>query len=401
MTTCSLKNTSASNCPHSQPSPLHRPPSAIHHLLSIFFLAVAIASFPALCADEEGADTAPPKPKPSGFVKGPKGTFVYDAEDKEKPETIPLKSIDYENVRKICQPMLSEKGTLSYLSDRNAVLVFDKVKVIKKIRETIEAIDREPVNIRILVEYEGAVNESKQGIAFDWKPDNDMHQVDDPRLKITKAERGKVKIVGPDGLSLGAENRKTRQSSNNSMFISTMSGHPASIWAEKNIVDPVWLDNYFRQPGVVLIQNGSPYLIAESTPPLIMRNVGSSLMALPRLLDSGLINVELYPEVSYLDGNGRRRSIKVESLTTTVTVANGARVQVGGFGEGKSDAARSIFGPELFRTSSRDKTGYLGIYLTATADVKPSPSSSDSKPTDPAKKDTPRPLRPETPWQMR
>lgn len=368
-------------------------------VLAIAIIAVATQRSQAEEESGDKTDDAPAK-KPSGYVKGAKGKFVYDADDKEKAETIPLKTIDFEAVRNICQPMISGTGSLSYLPDRNAVLVYDKIKVIKKIRDVIASIDKEPVNIQILVEFEGAVNESRKELSVDWKKEDDNPREGAKDARGIKIERGKIKMLGVGGVSAGAGQRSAHKSNNESMLIATMSGHPASIWAGSNIVDPVWLDQYFREPGVVLVRNGRPYVIAQSAPPLVMRSVGSSLMAVPRLMDNGMIEVELYPEVSFLDGSGRRQSVKVESLSTRVTAANGKRMQIGALGGAKNDAARSIFGPELYRASSSDNTSTLGIYLTATADIKATPPASELKPGDPAKKD-PQPLKPETPWKMR
>lgn len=106
-----------------------------------------------------------------------------------------------------------------------------------------------------------------------------------------------------------------------------------------------------------------------------MVNVGVSLYVLPRYLGNNLIEVEVYPEITQLVGKGKRKNLKVTSLSSKIIVKNGARVYIGGVVSQKRQAYRNLFGPDFFKRKGISET--MDMYITATV-LKPGASGRRS-----------------------
>jgi hypothetical protein len=129
---------------------------------------------------------------------------------------------------------------------------------------------------------------------------------------------------------------KTRQ------FLTTLDGHEASIFVGERVAEVVAIRRF-------LIEN--QYLDYA----VQFQNVGTQLRVLPRIR-GGFIEVEVTPEISYQTAAGaERRVIRMQKLSSTVSVRNGETIQVG------SASAHSDFN-RLFYQSERGER--LAIFLT-------------------------------------
>ncbi|HNQ99569.1 MAG TPA: hypothetical protein PKN52_06185, partial [Trueperaceae bacterium] len=184
--------------------------------------------------------------------------------------------------------------------------------------------------------------------------------------------------VRPDEIRIGGGIRRGRTTQNTSQFIMTMSGHAATLWVGRTIPDPSWLNHVrFRPTVVVMPRGGGAVVIPGNDPEWVWSDVGARLMVLPYYLDNGLIDVEIYPEVTYLDGQGRRQAIRTESVSTRLTVRDGQRVSIGGVVDENREFYVNLFGPDLL---SRDNsTSILDMYLTCHVMIPRDPASGGGR----------------------
>lgn len=316
-------------------------------------------------------------------------TFVYSSETvqntEKKPSVkytpppemhyklLPLSTVDFETVNQFCRPMLSQGGLITYEQKKNSILVYDTNEVIAKIDKFLRDIDRDIVNIRIDMDFvnTGADEKDRLRIETDYGRGKKGNQV--------VIKDGKVQQ--PREIRIDADKNRTTTTNNVSQIIVTKSGFPASLWVGKTIVDPNWLNNIKRFLNPVIITNGDGTVMRMDGFPDDFKwaNVGASMKVLPLYRDDGLIDVEIYPEVSFIDGKGRNQAVKVEQLITRLTIAEGQRIYVGGVISGKQETYTSLFGPDFFKR--KDNSSTLDMYLTATA-IKPDGSSAKAKKSD-------------------
>jgi hypothetical protein len=76
-----------------------------------------------------------------------------------------------------------------------------------------------------------------------------------------------------------------------------------------------------------------------------------------------LITVELFPVVSFLDGDSKRQNFRVQEVKTTLTVQSGARVYIGGNDQQTRNFLTQLLGPDVIRKTENADT--LNMYLTA------------------------------------
>ena len=288
------------------------------------------------------------------------------------PAVIPLQSIDYDTIEAMCRPLLSDKGSMAYEANRHSVLVVDNKEVIEKIREIIGGLDMPAANIRIDVDFNntGSSDEENLGVRVGYGKG----------VKPNQVIINDGKVVRPKSIDINAADRHGTTIRNNSQSITTMSGHPASLFVGKTIADPSWLYNYKFLPPTVIVGGGGTIIIPSAIPGFVMRDVGSKLMVLPQLRDDGLIDVEIYPEVSYVDGKGKKQAVRVESVSTKLTVQEGQRINIGGAVSSNLNFYKNLFGPRLL--SRDDNTNVLDMYLKASV-LKSSKARDAGAPEDP------------------
>jgi type II secretory pathway component GspD/PulD (secretin) len=275
-------------------------------------------------------------------------------EKKRAYKLIPLGASDYGTVEKVIKAMMTGKGVLAYEKNRNSVLVYDTEEVIKKVSSFLRGIDRETVNIKINIDYEGA------GISR-----NDSINIRGGKKKNSRAGYNDGKILKHKKAGATFTRRSGRTSGRTSQFIVTKSGSPATLWVGKTVVDPSWLNNVIIRPNIIITGSGGTKILPGIDPDIKWADVGASLKVLPRYYDDGTIDVEVYPTVSFIDGRGHRRSVKVQQLITRVRVNSGRRIYIGGLISGKSEMYSKLFGPDFF--NRHEGVDVLDMYLTATA----------------------------------
>ena len=330
-------------------------------------------------ASADGTTTEQGKPKTVIITK----ETIAEMKKKEvSPAVIPLQSIDYDTVEAMCRPLLSDKGVMAYEANRHSVLVVDNKEVIAKVKEIIGALDVPAANIRIDVDFENTGSSGRENL--------DVRVGYGKGVKPNQVIINDGKIVKPKSIDISATDRHGTTIRNNSQSITTMSGYPATLFVGKTIADPSWLYNYKFLPPTVIVGGGSTIIIPSAIPGFVMRDVGSKLMVLPRLRDDGLIDVEIYPEVSYLDGKGKKQAVRVESVSTRLTVQDGQRINIGGAVSSNLNFYKNLFGPNLL--SRDDNSNILDMYLKASV-LKP------SKPRDAGVTEDPHSL--ENPYKWR
>lgn len=293
---------------------------------------------------QETAGETPPTPK-LVVIRG-------DVEEKKIYKIIPLVTLDFKTIEVVCSPWLSKDGKLVNEVKRNSVLVYDTEYIVNKVETFIRDNDREAVNIRIDIDKTAAGQSARTNFGVSQQP-------------VVMYQNGKkITVNQPPGQKLDLSSRKSYESGNSSQFIVTKSGCAASLWSGTTMVDPTWFRNQKMNPAVVVVDGGTVTKIDGVPDDPVWTDVGTSLMVLPRQLENGLIEVEVYPEISYLAGKGKRQSVKVESLSTKVVVQDGAKVNIGGVISAKNKEYVNIFGPDFFK--SKDVSQVMSMYLTAT-----------------------------------
>ena len=135
------------------------------------------------------------------------------------------------------------------------------------------------------------------------------------------------------------------------------------MWVGKTIVDPSWKRAAKLQKEVIETPNG--YAVTTSLPEIKMTKVGMALQILPRYLPNGMIEVEVYPEISELTGRKRHKNVKITSLSAKVILKDGARLNIGGIINNKRKAYTKVFGPDFFKR--KDIREVMNMFITAKA----------------------------------
>lgn len=343
---------------------------AVLTLSIMFSTQVLFSDGAAPAADDSTAAQEQKKPQTVVITKD---TITEMKKKEVSPAVIPLQSIDYDTIESMCRPLLSEKGVMAYEANRNSVLVVDNKEVIEKIREIIKGLDAPSENIRIDVDFQNTGSTDEEAL--------DVNVGYGKGVKPNQVIINDGKVVKPKSIAVNATDRHGSQINNNSQTIVTMSGRPASLFVGKTIADPSWLYNYKFLPPTVIVGGGSTVIIPSATPGFVMRDVGSKLMVLPRLRDDGLIDVEIYPEVSYIDGKGKNQAVRVENIVTRLTVQDGQRINIGGALNSNLNFYKNLFGPRLL--SRDDKTNVLDMYLKASVMKSRKAPDADGKVDDP------------------
>ena len=312
--------------------------------------------------------------------KSPKKSVVihYIPDNEDTTRLVHLATTPYSVIEQFCQPMLSSTGNMAYLKERQSVIIYDKKSNVEKIAAFIKKIDVPAVNIRIDVDFlgSGRTQNDKLNVAFGNKETPGVNN------KIIFKDGKMVEI---NRVNIDAARRSGTTTRNTSQFIVTQSGHPATLWVGKTVVDPSWLRNRSLAPILIFPRRPHPVIVVPNVDnDIVWRDIGSSLYVLPTYLGNGKIKLELYPVVSYLEDdpadvkNNRkkiRQNVMVQDLKTSLILNDGQRISIGGLIGAKKDVYSSLFGPELFSRDSNNSI--LDMYVRATV-MKPGSSGRRS-----------------------
>lgn len=287
--------------------------------------------------------------------------LAVTAEDKPPPEKpiaklIQLRELKYEEILAIAKSMLSEEGTVGYIRSRNALMVYDQPRFVEKVRRLVADMDRDPVNIRIEIDFrnEKLLEERGTEVTLNY---GGKRPAKSPRIVIKDG-----KVQSPRSVDVRLTDRRTTTRSNTSQSITTRSGGAARLRVATQVADPTWLKEYTLIP-LEGPRRGEPLLFVETTEEREYRDVGSALYVEPTYMDNGLIEVEVFPVVTFVEGKGRKRRFRVQEVRTRVIVRPGQRVHIGGNDKAMRHYVDQLFGPDVRRREKDDDV--LDIYLTA------------------------------------
>jgi type II secretory pathway component GspD/PulD (secretin) len=302
----------------------------------------------------------------------------YDPSDRDVTKIVPLETVRYDTVNKVCKRMLSPSGTMAYLKERQSVIIFDKKSNVEKIAAFIKELDVPAVNIRIDVDFVGtSANRTKK---LYGKVGYKKYPSSNNQIIIRDG-----KIVKPDKVIVSAGKGSLNKTRNTSQFIVTRSGHPARLWVGKTIVDPSWLRYHKIVPTIIVpTRGGGGVIIPGSDNEVVWRDIGSALYVLPTYLGNGRIKLELYPVVSYLEDDPEdvkkkrkkiRKNVMVQDIKTSLNLRDGQKVSMGGVISSNKNFYKSLFGPKFLDKDNTDSI--LDMYVTATV-IKPGSSGRKS-----------------------
>ncbi|MDT8391514.1 MAG: hypothetical protein RRC34_13510 [Lentisphaeria bacterium] len=264
----------------------------------------------------------------------------------------PLFHADYADVEVVAREFLSPKGTMRYVKGKNSVVVIDYPENLENIQTVIDALegDGPPPNIRINVAFDEVGESGQSG----WGVD-----LGGPVI----IEDGKVKHNRVD---IHAGKNKTTSSRFTSQQILTVDGKEAQIWVGETVQEPRWVFEYGRRR-------------AWWSSDYVEYNFGASLQVRPKLLNNGLIQIDVYPRLT--SRTGEKLSVDVKELTVSVLARDGQTVSIGGMDQNMCEAYSKILGRgRVFNGTS------LNITLTPTVEktgAKPPPPGTTRQPVAP------------------
>jgi len=198
-----------------------------------------------------------------------------------------------------------------------------------------------PDNVGIIVEKIdlAELNEVAVGLDFEGRRgDAAIRAIGSP-----VAQRNGLRIgLATDSLRarLSASAQRRRNTSRQQMLITVLNGHEGTLI----VGNDVYVDRltYWTPQGYqVLIERAF---------------VGRSLAVRPRILEGGMIEVELWPRFTTRQG----RVLDLTQLATKVVVRDGQTLFLGGLTTGGTDVGAVLFG-----LGSRTQTGQMAMLLTA------------------------------------
>jgi len=263
--------------------------------------------------------------------------IVY--EGSKQYELLPLLSLEFSTVKQMCSPLLSPKGILVYEKTRNSVLIYDYPSVIKAVRGFLSKIDapRTMLRVELTKLTTGQHKKNINNIRFDDGSPN---------------SNGKIRIVNgkfPKNISVNLGRQRDNTSSVESSFIVTLSGNEANIFSGRELANPMFFDYMKLYPAkTIIMSNGTVLETPSYWPEIEIIKIGIIFVMKPTLLSNGMIHIELYPQFKELDKSGSLSHIKITSLSTSVTVAQGQKVNIGGAINSKRNEYSNLFGPDFF-----------------------------------------------------
>lgn len=266
-------------------------------------------------------------------------------------KTYSINNLTYGEIQPTIKAFLSEKGGVNYIASRNAIIVLDIPEAHFDIKQVLDGVRRNPVNVSVKVRFKEHADLKYSGIRY--KTDGR------PGLGVVIKDG---KVVRPNSVEVNGGTGTGTVDSNNTVTLTTLSGRSAQLWNVKTEVET-------RVFGVHKFYHFNPYTGAYGKAISLdteheRRDVGVTLWMKPIYQDNGLIKVEIYPVLT-AKSNGRLKNYRTKSVKTEVYVANGQTINIGGSSSGMNKFFSDFFGGTVF---SKAKTSQaLDITLTPTA----------------------------------
>jgi type II secretory pathway component GspD/PulD (secretin) len=239
-----------------------------------------------------------------------------------------------DEVEQVLQQVLSKEGKMVILKDKGKVLIQD----VASTHETVELLladlskPRPNVKVEVIFNEEASTNERRADLGF--------------RTGGRDIQIGNRPGPG-NTVEIDLMNRKTSTQHRAGQFLVVQSGSSASL----RVVQEVPFVDYFYQYAL-----GRGYVVESQTR---WRDIGTQMSVRPRVRGQ-LIDVELMPQITRLV-DGRSETIDYRDLVTTVTVAPGQEVSVGGFQGAGDEFNRNFF----LGGRSRQSTHSAGFKIRA------------------------------------
>lgn len=224
-------------------------------------------------------------------------------------------SADPKEVKEVLDQVLTKEGKMVILPDKGKVLIQDEASVHELAAVLLADLAKPRPNVKVEVIFHEDTSASQKG-----------------------ADSG----VRNNSVEINMMNRKSTVSRSSGQFLVVQSGSSASI----RVVQEVPFADYFYNHA-----RGRGYLLTETR----WRDIGSQMSVRPRVRGN-LIDVELMPQITALV-DGRREIIDYRDLATTVTLANGQEVSIGGF-QGAGDEFNRNFFSGGNRSRATQSTGF-------------------------------------------
>jgi hypothetical protein len=289
-----------------------------------------------LCATALAWGAEPP-PAP-----GPRHVVITQPapEDEMATATIPLRALSWEEAEPLLRPLLSPAGNLGYFAARHTLIVHDRQRHVDQVKRVVAAMDAEVVNVRLEVELQDELREYGRGASL-----------------LVEERRG-----GGGTATLRLEDQRRETTRNDRLMLLARSGAPARLWVGETIADPTWLRDYRLVPLLAVVAPGATLIVQPPAPQLVWRDVGAALYMQATAMDNGLVRIQMFPVVSFRDGDGREHRYRVEQVQTEVFARDGQRVFVGGADEASRQFASQLFAPLSRR--ERGTTRGFSLYVT-------------------------------------
>jgi type II secretory pathway component GspD/PulD (secretin) len=240
---------------------------------------------------------------------------------------------DFKKAEKQIRPLLSSEGNLILDQSQRRLLVVDVPEVHEKIGKLYQPWAPTPKNIRIQVS-----SDSKQAIISDGYSVTGSGRVGNVGIQAGRSGplQGKIRAI------------ETQNNLNIMQQILVMSGGKGYIKIAEEVPEIIWFAQW-----------GAQYDVLTSYTE--WKDIGTQMIVEPFALPNGLIRVRLTPSFSYLLNN-QRATQEIQQLSTEVTVADGAEIDLGGINlADKEFAQRFLTSRDSFGSSRR-----VSIKLRAT-----------------------------------
>lgn len=299
---------------------------------------------------------------------------------------LPLEYADLNSLKEVLPDLLSKNGTHVILGPAGVIRITDTPEKIESVRKMIQTLSVPPANIRIVVTARsiagsravgaqisgrhGPVQRGGAGFATNLPPGQTPGVIRQPTVNGRsirgpgQSSGGRFTTRGGSFQANGIDQRGSTSSLNQQSLL-VQSGREAYL----EVVKEVPMIDYFTRyivgptsPYVIVGPNGVVQTFAPGgtfeVPEIRWEKAGSRLMVRP-VAQGNLITIEVIPQITsihivnpqkfrdrqvntYL--TGADQYVSFTGLKTTVTVADGATVTIGGFSQAPPEFNRYFYG---------------------------------------------------------
>jgi hypothetical protein len=233
---------------------------------------------------------------------------------------------DVSDILSIVQPLISPYGYISADVPSNSLIVIDQPAVVDQIRALVSRIDQPVPQLRIHVQYGYENSREDQSASVKGRV-----QVGDATIGVGDKTSEGIEAE----LSAGKDHRRNR----GDYMVMVRSGSTAYISSGYDVPYPERWSRLSRRHG-------------HTGGPVTFKKVDTGYDVRPVLVGE-MVQIEITPHISYLDGRGFRKPIRFAEAATRLNVPLGQWVEIAG----TNDATQEIYSQILSagRTSSGEQ----------------------------------------------